>query len=76
MGIARSQCRYPECDQFFGAGSGVYGVPLPMNRLRVASATALHNASPSFARSALHCVRSSFNRSGLAANESTVSVLA
>ena len=66
--------------QSFGAeagvagGAGVYGVPLPMKRRRVASDAMLHSASPTFAWSALHWARTSFSRSGLAISDSTDSV--
>ena len=56
------------------AGVGVYGVPLPMKRRRVASASMLHSASPTLAWSALHRARISFSRSGLAISDSTDSV--
>src|SRR5690606_8625306 len=45
-----------------------------MKRRRVASATALHCASPTLAWSALHCARSSFSRSGFAISDSTDSI--
>src|SRR3569623_1201993 len=54
--------------------AGVYGVPLPMKRRRVASDAMLHSASPVMAWSALHCARTSFRRSGFAASDSTDSV--
>ena len=57
-----------------GAGAGVYGVPLPMKRRRVASAAIVHSASPTLAWSALHWARTSFSRSGLAISDSTDSV--
>lgn len=66
--------------QSFGAergvagGAGVYGVPLPMKRRRVASAAMVHSASPALAWSALHWARTSFSRSGLAISDSTDSV--
>ena len=56
------------------AGAGVYGVPLPMKRRRVASAAIVHNTSPTLAWSALHWARTSFSRSGLAISDSTDSV--
>src|SRR3569623_511069 len=66
--------------QSFGAeagaagGAGVYGVPLPMKRRRVASLALLHSASPALSWSVLHCAWTSFRRSGFASSDSTVSV--